>query len=242
MTTAAPLFYKNPQPITPEKHGSQFLRAPSGFEFASSTNSVPLAATEFYASAKFFPIVFTATETPIPVALLGLEDSRNVFVKEGQWTAGYIPAYVRRYPFVLATTPEPDKLTLCIDEGSNFLSPDANGQALFESSGEPSPFLKEALNFCGQYQTHWQVTNRFVQAVQAADLLVPKYANITTPTDEKLTLGGFLVIDEEKFNALSDETFLTWRKEGWLALVYAHFFSQSNWQTLLTAFSQVKQN
>lgn len=164
--TTPPLFYKNPRPIDIEKHKHVKLLPINSFDFTLETNSVPLAVTEFTVAANHFPIVFSETEKPIPIALLGLDSNRNAFVREGRWQAGYVPAYIRRYPFTFAADPEAKTFTLCIDEGANLFSETEAGKPLFTEEGTPSDFLRDALVFCTQYQKDWQSTHEFVDALR----------------------------------------------------------------------------
>jgi hypothetical protein len=48
-----------------------------------------------------------------------------------------------------------------------------------------------------------------------------------------MTLRGFDVVDEAKFNALPDELFLDWRRRGWVHLIYCHLMSMGNWARLV---------
>lgn len=228
-----PVLYKQPAPLTPERHGKQGLLETVNFSFAATTNSVPINAAEFPYAMHHYPIVFAGEGPVMTVVVLGVKEAENVFVdKDGKWADGhYVPAYVRRYPFIFMAGADKQQYLLCVDEESGLLS-EKKAQMFFDGN-DPTEVTKRALNFCTAYQQQSELTKDFAAAMEAADILVPNRAEITTPSGEKVALGGFRVIDEKKFNDLPDKTFLEWRKKGWLPLVYCHLLSTSNWSRLI---------
>lgn len=228
-----PLFYKNPRPLNTDRDASLSLAQHPDYRFAANSNAVPLLASEFAAACKNYPIVFAMADVAQPLALLGLRNSENLFVDvEGQWAANHhVPAYVRRYPFIFLESSDKQQFTLCIDEDSPLIN--AGTTNPFFKSGEPTELTKKALDFCGIFQSEHTYTQEFAKAIEAADLLIENRADMTLRSGEKLSMAGFRVIDEQRFNKLPDETFLKWRERGWLHLVYCHLISTSNWGPLI---------
>ena len=219
------MFYKDPKLVSRDAHANKSLKAQIDFSFARPTNSIPLMAQEFVVAARHYPIVFRASEPLIPVAVLGFGKTGNLFIEaDGTWSKGvYVPAYVRRYPFVLSSLKESDNLALCIDEASGLLE-DGDANPLFVE-GEPSEALKAALQFCEEFQKHLAITNAFLADLKAQDLLEAKALTFTAPDQRRFSVGGLQIVDEEKFKALPDEVFLEWRRKGWLPLIYCHLVS-----------------
>src|SRR3954451_4371663 len=93
-----PLFYREPRPLEPGRHGKAGVPRPPppSLSFAAKTNSIPLAADEFYTAQAHYPIVFTASKPASPVVVVGLANEQNLFIDaEGTWKSGaYVPAYV----------------------------------------------------------------------------------------------------------------------------------------------------
>ncbi len=161
------LFYQKPVPLNKNDHKEKKIKSGNrNFAFAADTNSVILAGVEFSEAGKEYPIVFAqAGENVIPVALLGLRNAENLYVDEaGNWDARYIPAFVRRYPFVLAEIGDAGQRAVCIDEGFEGFSDD-EGEALF-ADDEPSPLLKQAMDFLEEYQKQYVRTEAFVQTTE----------------------------------------------------------------------------
>ncbi len=226
-----PLFYAKPQALSAQRHGAKALAPDANYSFAKETNSVPVTATELTRAMLNYPIVFTAAEPVVPVVILGLRGSKNQFVSDdGTWQAGvYIPAYVRRYPFILMESPDKQQYTLCVDEAASHFGD--TGQAFFED-GEPAEVSKKALEFCSAYQGQHVQTLEFTAMLDKYGLLADNRAAITLASGEKLSMSGFRVVNEEKFTALPDDVYLDWRQRGWIPLVYCHLLSLGNWQSM----------
>lgn len=227
-----PVLYQRPMPLDAQRHESMSLKRMTSFPFAQKTNSVPINGVEFPFVMRHYPIVFTAGEQPNPVAVLGVRADKNLFVNEwGAWTDGlYVPAYIRRYPFIFMEETGGDRLILCIDEESDLLTNDSR-RPLF-ADGQRTDVVTHALDFCTEFQAQHNATAEFGRALEAHDLLIPNRADISLVSGEKLSLGGFRMVDEARFHALPDDVFLEWRRKGWLHLVYCHLMSSINWGRL----------
>ncbi len=221
------LFYSNPVALNKVKHRETRIKPiGSNFEFARKTNSVILAGVEFSDAAKEYPIVFAdAGGSVVPVALLGLRNEENLFIKDdGSWDARYIPAFVRRYPFVLAETSQnPDQRMVCIDESFPGFNED-EGELLFEAD-EPTPILKQAIEFLEEYQKRYLRTEAFLKRLKDLDLFVSLNAKIDLNSGQQFALTGLLMVDEKKLLALDDEQALQFFKSGELSWVYCHLMS-----------------
>lgn len=225
-----PLFYRKPELLTTAQHADLRIR-PGGHDFAAEANAVPLAAIEFGAAMRHYPIAFAAGDN-YPIAVLGL-DRANCFVNGEEWEAGtYVPAYVRRYPFVFADRAD-DSFILAIDrEADNVLSGGEDGEPLFRD-GKPTDLVTSAMAFCKDFHGAHLQTDAFVSAIIEKDLLVQQHADAKLPSGRAMTLSGFKVIDRQKFEALSDETVLAWHKKGWLSLIHFHLASLDRFADLL---------
>jgi hypothetical protein len=225
------LFYQKPVPLNADVHRNARLGTLAGdFNFARQTNSIPLAAVEFFDVARDYPIAFTGQEggALFPIVLLGVRDAENLFVAEdGRWEGRYIPAFVRRYPFVLAEKENADDFNVYLDESyAGFGAQD--GERLFTDTGEHTPLLKQALEFLSTYQGEIKRTRLFVERLQALGLLVPRVLEIVRANQAPMVLQGFSVVDEQRLMALGDADLLALVREGQLAWIYAHLMSLGN--------------
>jgi hypothetical protein len=227
-----PLFYKQPVPLSIERHGGKSVNLQRRFAFAAETKLVPVNMQEVSRVATAYPIVFTETAPASSIAILGLRQSQNLFVNdEGTWEGGvYVPAYVRRYPFIFSTGQEEEQLVLCIDEADELIV-DGTGaegtQAIYEGE-EASEVVKKMLEFCAAFHRQSLATREFVDELEQRDLFRLGTVTISNETGEQFNLRGFRIVDETKFNALPDDAFLEYRRKGWLAAITAHLISVQN--------------
>jgi hypothetical protein len=233
-------YYARPVLLDRERHKRRRVKAASGFGFARQAHSVVLAGVEFGEASKEYAIVFTRSPAAkvVPVVLLGLRGGENLFVDgEEHWDARYVPAFVRRYPFVLAELPGQQSLAVCIDEafaGWNI----AEGEPLFDEQGADTPFLRNALEFLGQYQREHVRTEAFCARLEQAGILKEMNARASLTDGRAFTIDGLLVVNEPKLLALPDATVLSWFRSGELHLVSLHLASLSNLQRLVDRMAQ----
>lgn len=232
-----PLFYKRVVPLNRERHGELYIETVEGYTFAAGTNSVFISAVEFPMVIGEYPIVFAPSGDSIfPVVLLGLKNNQNLFVdNKGTWNAGYIPAYARRYPFILATPPDQssDQFAVCIDEAYPGFNTAREGQPLFNDKGEHMPMLAQAVNFLKDYQGHVQLTTEFCKSLATLQILEPMQANVKLQSGEDLSIGGFQCVKREKLQTLSPGKLSDLVKTGQMELIYAHLLSLNNVSKLI---------
>lgn len=229
-----PMFFRAPQPLDAKRHGQAGLTATRDFSFARGTNSIAINAVEFFEAAKHYPIVFTGEELPMPGVIVGLEQ-RNYFIdRRGMWKHdAYIPAYVRKYPFLFLDVPEQQQLVLCVDEGAPQYREKASAEApaLFDGKA-PSALCRNALAFCTEYHQHYLSTVALARDIKNAGLLEPMQSNSKLSTGRTIGLGGFYIIDEKRLVELPDATVLDFHKRGIMPLLYASLMSGLNWKRL----------
>jgi len=228
-----PVFYSRPELLAPDAHGALSLSRKVDYGFSRHTNAVPINGVELALVQRHYPIVFSNEPVPYPLALIGLRNDENLFVgADGAWAADtYIPAYVRRYPFIFVQSPGEMKFALGIDTASPQLVGNAENP-LFKN-GAPTELTNNALKFCNAFQMEHEQTKPFAAALKESGLFVSRNADLQLPNGQKMSFGPINVIDEDKFAALPAAQLETWQRRGWLGFIYAHLFSFANWSTLL---------
>jgi hypothetical protein len=239
--------YKNPIFLNSVTHRSVRVTPVTEFKFAGELNSVVIVGQEFLEAAKFYPLAFTKAQNEeiIPVAILGLRKKENLFVDAaGAWREGaYIPAFFRRYPFILASNVGQDgSFAVCVDSSFEGFGAKKKkeGIVLFDEKGEQTEEFKRVIEFLRRYQLQHENTREFVRVLKDYALFKDVSANITLPAGEKLGFTGLMMVDEPKMLQLEDDKILHLVRTGYLPWVYAHLYSLSNFRTLMGLAARVK--
>lgn len=238
-----PLFYKKIVPLSNENHKALYIEPTDSFDFAEQSNSLYIAAVEFVRAAVEYPIVFgtDGEDKLFPVVLLGLKTNQNLFVdKNGKWKADYVPAYTRRYPFILASVNNngEEQYTVCIDEGYPGFNTAKKGEPLFDAEGNQSPMLERAVEFLKDYQNQIRLTSEFCSNLAELGILEPVQANIEMKSGDKFAIGGFQCVSRDKLKALAPDKLQALVQSGQMELIYAHLLSLNNIQSLMNRIAQ----
>lgn len=237
--SGAVLFYSQPEPLSIEAHGAlKMTRSETPYAFASMAHVVPLQVTEFGPAGLSYPIIF-AGENRQPIAVMSIRPEENLFVSSnGQFDPdAYIPAYIRRYPFVLANVQDQQELIVCIDRGSALLSP--NGDVPLFENGKASEYTENAIKFCGDFEGERQKTENFVKLLNDLDLLDTRHVQFQPPanpdgtTPEPMQIADFFAVSEEKLAKLGPDKLAELRDTGALQQIYAHINSLFGWDRLI---------
>jgi hypothetical protein len=228
-------FYQNVKPLNKNRHSDWCLEPLTGYSFARNLNSCFLMISEFVKASREYPIVFVKGENrTYAAAVLGFRNQENLYLQEdNEWEADYIPAYIRRYPFIPASSPN-DELMVCIDENFIGFNRAGLGARLFEEDGSLSKVLENAVGFLKGFQGHAQLTENFCMELERLDLLEPMTARVDLNSGESFALSDFWVINREKLAGLDADSVHTLFKSGGLEYIFAHLFSIENFEKLMS--------
>jgi len=226
------LIYNTAVPISRQRHSDCCLEPSTHFGFSSGINSVPLTAVEFPLAMRDYPIVFAGQAGEItPAVILGLRGDQNLFLNPDlTWAVRYIPAFIRRYPFVFSRVE--DRFLLCIDEEYEGFSREGRGQPFFTPEGEMAPFVATVLNFLQEYQNQFQRTQAFCARIEQLGLLEPMQAQVVGTDGETTLLSGFQAVSRAKLKALSADRLADLVGTDELELLYVHLQSLNNFEAL----------
>ncbi len=229
-----PLFYNDLQPLSSELHADYKMRQVDAAPWLANQHAIPLTVEEFPLAQRFFPIVFSEGngdqgDFGVPLALMGLNEGSNVYIDaEGRIDNPYlyVPAYIRRYPFMLAKLqPEAEELSLCFDPTSDAIGAFEEGEALFDGL-EPTDVTRNVLSFNENFEQAGQRTQAFMAELKELDLLRDGEVSIQ-PADapQPFIYRGFRMIDEQKLSELRGDQLRKMNQSGMLPLIHAHLFS-----------------
>lgn len=223
-----PIFYNDLLPLSTNDHVDYKVRQVDSAPFLVTQHAVPLTVDEFVPAQRFAPIIFSSGDDSVPLLLMGLNEGVNIFVDdEGQLRGpAYIPAYVRRYPWMLAKLrPDSEELSLCFDPTSPAVGAFEDGQPLFDDA-KPTELTQGVLKFCEDFEQAAARTGQFVKDLKDMDLLMDGEVSIQSPLNEQpFVYRGFRMINEEKLRDLRGDQLRKINQNGMLPLIHAHLFS-----------------
>ena len=241
------LIYKSAVAVSRARHGDCHVQSDGNYAFTADINSVPLMAVEFPQAANEYAIVFAGPPGEVtPAVILGVRGNENLYLPrdaEG-WAAKYVPAFIRRYPFVFSQSD--DRFVLCVDEEFPGLNRTGQGQALFLADGTPSPYVDEVLKFLQEYQAQFLRTQAFCNKLAELDVLEPMQALVTMggpggADGASVSLGGFMAVNRARLKALSGEKMAELAATDELELIYLHLQSMRNFEGLKDRLEQAVQ-
>lgn len=228
--------FKSIVPITLERHKLSKVKPIDSFIFAKGVNMASVMVHEFSRAASIYPIVFVEdkqNDVFKPVVLFGFEEGENLFIDDNnKWQSSYIPAIIRRYPFALAKTDEDGRYSVCIDEQSEFVNL-SEGQSLFDADGKPAEVMERVKKYLAELQQMDAFTEEFCKFLSQKNMFTPLNMKVKVGNEIKNITGAY-IINEERLNALSDETFLDMRTKKYIPVIYSHLSSLSQIERLMS--------
>ncbi len=224
--------YKNLVVLDKTKHKDLKVKGMSDLFFAKDLNFIPMIAGEVELVSKSFPVVFSGGENPSLIAITSLGGGCLAINSEGKWIESYVPSFLRRYPFSLASTQDNvNQKVILIDEDSALFS-QSEGSPLFDENGEQSETLAHAIKFLQSYDNNNIVTQNVAKLISESGILEEREISVGEGEEKKVLVKGFLVVNKEKLNELSDDVLASWVRNGIINLIEAHLKSLENIQKL----------
>ncbi|MDX9743288.1 MAG: SapC family protein [Arcobacteraceae bacterium] len=227
--------YTNLQPINKIEDKNKAIKEVKNFSYAKEQISAPITVAEFYEACKDYPILFAkdANNSWIATVMMGYKEKENLFVGEnGIWEKQrYIPAHIRRYPFIYVNT-DNDQLTLAVEGEFKSEAKEDVARKLFLEDGTNSEFLNSVLGFLNQFHGDALATTAFIKQLEDWELLEEKVANIVAPDGKNYSINGFYVVNEEKLKHLSKKKKEAICEKNVTPLITAHLISLSNIQKI----------
>lgn len=225
-----PLFYNGLEPLSSNTHADWRIRPQETAPFLVGQHAIPVTVEEFPLVQRHMPIVFSVGDDAIPLGLMGLNEGINVFVDQAGALSEsiYVPAYVRRYPFMLARLrPDAEELSLCFDPATTAIGAFEEGDALFDGA-QPTETTKQILAFNESFEQAGQRTQAFMAELRELGLLMDGEVSIELQgAPQPFIYRGFQMVNEEKLAGLRGDQLRKMSQSGMLPLIYAHLFSLS---------------
>ena len=237
MQITPPFGYREIVPLN--RNAGVKLPAPGSLpEFCTQTNAMPISFTEFAVAARDYPIVFASNDqgkTYAAVAVLGLANNENAYVRNGAWEQGvYVPAYVRRFPFCMARVKvsenEQQNRLICIEK--SHLADD--GERLFDAAGKATERWTAIERLLREYEADLERTRELCSILADYQLFEP-FTMQATPSGgaSSINLAGMFRVKEDKLEHLNAAQHKNLFKKGIVGRIYAHLLSLENFGRLV---------
>lgn len=233
-----PLFYQEPIALNKVSHANWYVEEKEAFSFAKSAHAIRINVDEFALAAGHYPILFAhEKDNWFAIILTGLHAEQNLFVNQkGAWAEHtYVPAYVRRYPFIPAQTTEAETLLVCLDKAYPGVNQQGRGQPLFVN-GEMTEYSKHVTQFLENFEAQAKLTSVFIAELNRLNLFKQIDANLTLPgkVGTELTIPGFFIVDREKLNTLSESEIVGLTRNAVIDQIVIHLQSLQAFHNLMT--------
>ena len=204
-----------------------------GAEYGDNVMFAITFPAEFRSLQAHYPIVFRKSPdgtTFQPIALFGLQEGQNLFLRRQGWDATYLPLAIERLPFFIGVADE--EMVVHVDLDSPRISA-TQGEAVFLTHGGTSEFLERMNSVLLAIHLGLESTPAFIAALLEHDLLESFVFDIELADGSKSRLAGFYTINEERLNALGGSTLERLCKAGHLQAVYMAIASLSQFRALI---------
>ncbi len=226
--------FENLEALDPKKHKDLRFSPADSFKFAAAVSSAPLSASEVVDASRVFPVAFSPEGPLLPVAMFSVKEGENAFVDaEGEWRAAYIPAHIRRYPFILGNTDTPDSFSVMfVPDAPHFDGAGGAGERLFTEEGEQGTALTKAMEFLTTFQAEIAATEKLLAPLAETGVLTLQRLDISNAEGKTTSIDGVRAVDREKLLALDDATLAGWVRGGLMVVIDAHLASLKNFGVL----------
>lgn len=205
--------------------------------FTGSTNAIPVSYVEFSVACHDYPLVFASSDSGksySPVAVIGLANGENLFVKDGRWDPlVYLPAYVRRYPFCMSRVTMngvvQNQRLICVEQA--FLSDE--GELLFDAAGAPLDTWKPIEQLLREYEADIERSREMCAILADYALFEPFTLQAQVAGGAALNLSGMHRVNEKKLEFLNAAQHKNLIKKGIMGRIYAHLISLENFARLM---------
>lgn len=187
---------------------------------------------EFRELQAYYPIVFRKDGRGAfsPIALLGFEEGRNLFLDDERWDAAYLPLAIERQPFLIGRGG--DELTVHIDLDSPRVGTGA-GQLLFREHGGSTDYLERITSVLLTLHNGFERVPAFIEALLAHDLLESFALDVELDDGSINRLAGYYAINEDRLRTLDAAALGGLHAAGHLEPVFMAVASVSNFRDLI---------
>ncbi|NUR45728.1 MAG: SapC family protein [Sphingomonas sp.] len=223
--------------LNSEEHGTLRVRTEASAKLGDAVMTSFTVPFEFRRIQHDFPILFRRdleTGRFSALALLGFESGENLFLQDGCWLADYKPMAMAIQPFLLGRSASGDgPAQIHIDLEHPRISSNEEGMLLFDSTGQPTPFVEQIGEMLSELDAGYRASEGFFAALERYDLLEPFALDVELKDGSKHRMVGYHLINEEKLRTLEPDAIAELHSEGHLMPIFMALASLSNLPKLI---------
>lgn len=175
-----------------------------GAAYGDAVNQIALFLPEYEEAQRDYPILFLRQEdgTLQAVAILGLDRDENLFLEgDGRWSAGYVPAMVRRGPFLIGFAQGEPVIHVDLDH-PRVAQPDGPGDPVFLPQGGQAPALERALDALRAIHVGHDAAGPASALLDELGLVEPVSLDVQVSDRDSYSFNDYLAITHEKIASL----------------------------------------
>jgi hypothetical protein len=210
-------------PLDKNKHKDLHVKHSGDFGHTKDAHIAAASLREYAQIASCMPIIFITdpqSETTHSVAMLGIDQGVNLFLKDEKWSGHVVPLNIQRYPFDVR--PDGDKLGVFIDENSPLVGKE--GEPLFKDDA-PSPYLENRQKLLSELANSELATRDFIAKIEELGLFDSIVMRAQYVNGQQRNINGMKTISEKRLQELDTDTILDLHKLGYLGAIYAVMLS-----------------
>ena len=215
--------------LSKTEHFDKALGPKRSFNYAKSQSIVEICTFELQSAVTSFPIVFMNDKNAVKICcLLGLMDNESLFVTpDGNWEAKMLPAAIQIFPFRMGRLESGERLLL-FDEKSDLIVDRVDGAPFFDEEGQVTDVVKKTMQLLTNIHASSVTLSKASAVIKDLELLEPFKFKLQKSETETIDFGGWMRINIEAFNSLSESKFLELKRVSGLDVIYAHIYSMNN--------------
>lgn len=205
-------------------HAALRIHTGHGPEFGDAVNQVAVFATEFESVQRHYPILFLRDEQGRlqPLAILGLDRDENLFLTGQGWDAAYVPALLRRGPFLIGRAADGEPLIHIDLANPRVIESGAEGQPLFLPQGGHAPALEAGLDALRTIHIGSEAGPALDQLFSELGLVEEVRLEVGITDTDTVNFDGYLAVTPDRIAALDGAALEKLNRAGLLeAAIYA---------------------
>ena len=212
-------------------HGDLAVHQQAAARYASRQHLLNLRVSEVSAMVLDLPVFFSRNSQSgqwLLSSLCSFTPGQNLRVQQDRWLGGYQPLCLQTYPLVLVGETKagsgPSKLGLWQDQAVLGLA-SAGGLALFQSSGQPSLYLKQQqVLLKADLEQEFQ-TYQFIKTISELGLLKELDLHLLQQDGGSQLIKGLATVNEDQLQQLSATQLFQLQQQGYLLVLHAMLLS-----------------